>query len=195
MRALIDDAINLVRLKVAPLEHYQYPFWKLAIALTLLGVIAGAGVPELGSGGGRVLFFVLFTWLETVLFARFIGWWLRQAGWRTPLPLLGLVVACNGLQLLMPLLSWLPDDVAQAISLALSLASLYVLVNALSRVTKVARVRVALGVLAFAPVALGLMMLTLTLSASLGWVNVPSDLLSDTTSSQGASSGADDSAL
>lgn len=43
MRALIDDAIDLVRLRAKPLAEYRYPHWQLSIVLLLVGLTNSAG--------------------------------------------------------------------------------------------------------------------------------------------------------
>lgn len=39
---MIDDALDLARLRVEPLEAYRYPLWQTALLITLMGVIAAA---------------------------------------------------------------------------------------------------------------------------------------------------------
>ncbi|XLM21985.1 hypothetical protein MKD33_09105, partial [Chromobacterium piscinae] len=111
MRVLIDDLFDLLRLRVKPLAAYQYVWWQPALLLTLLGAVSSGDTTELGSNvAGRIGFMVVFTWLETVLFARFIGFWLRWGKAELGGSLFGLVVVASGLQFIEPLTSWLPDD-------------------------------------------------------------------------------------
>ncbi|MBI3144749.1 MAG: hypothetical protein HYZ18_05675 [Pseudogulbenkiania sp.] len=197
MRILFDDALDLVRFRVRPLQYYQYSFWQPALLLTALGIIASAGAEGLGDNvQGRVAFFLLFTWLETLLFTQFMGLWLRLGKWKPSGSLFGLVVAANGLQIIEPLTSWLPDDAALAGAFALSLLTIMVLVHALATVSGVSRKRILLGVLLFSPLAMLLMGSTLSLAASLDWVKVPEELgIELQQPAQGASDGGDASAV
>ena len=186
-RLLIDDAIDLLRFRVKPLEAYQYPAWLPALALTLLAVIGSAGASDLGDDiGGRMTFLVLFTWLETLCFAQFMGVWLRLAKWKQTGSLFGLIVVANALQFVEPLTSWLPDQGAMVADMVLSLIEVMVLINALAQVSGVSRLRVLLGILLFSPLALVLLAASLSLASAQGWVKLPADLMQ---SVQGASSG------
>jgi hypothetical protein len=199
MRILFDDALDLVRFRVRPLQYYQYSFWQPALLLTALGFIASAGADGLGDNvEGRVAFFLLFTWLETLLFTQFMGLWLRLGKWKPSGSLFGLVVAANSVQILEPLTSWLPDDVALVGAFALSVLTITILVHALTAVSGVSRLRVLVGVLLFSPLAMMLMGSTLSLAASLDWVQVPPELgleLHQPDSAQGASDGGDANAI
>lgn len=187
MQRFLDDVIDLVRGRVQPLEHYQYPFWQTALLLTLMGVFASARAVEIGgSTDGRLLFFVLFTWMQILLFVRFIGWWLRLAGAELEGSVFGLVVLTNSPQLLEPLASWLPDDVARGVTLALSLLSVIILIRALSSVSGVSKLRVFLGVLCYTPLAILLLTGLTGFAGQMGWIELPPELLD--AASQGASS-------
>ena len=117
MQAMIDDALDLARLRVRPLEAYQYPLWQTALLITLLGVIAAAAGDGWiqGDWSTRVGFFVAVSWLETGLLAVFMTGWLRHAGRQAPHSLLGLVALANAPQLLEPLASWLPADIGNGV--------------------------------------------------------------------------------
>lgn len=178
MHRLIDDLLGLLRFRVGPLEQYQYPRWMPALLLTVLGLVASGGTGELGNNiAGRMLFMLLFTWLETLLFTQFMTVWLRLAKWQPAGSLFGLIVLCNSLQFVEPLTSWLPDDAALGADLALSLLTIALMVNGLALVSGVGRVRVLLGVMLFAPVAMLTLAMTLQLAGSMGWVTIPQDML------------------
>ncbi|MEO9383598.1 hypothetical protein [Chromobacterium phragmitis] len=178
MRLLIDDAIDLLRLRVKPLAAYQYPWWQTALFLTLMGAVSSGDTAELGDNiAGRVAFMVLFTWLQTLLFARFMAVWLRWSKGELAGSLFGLVVAANGLQLISPLTSWLPADVARVADLMLSLAGLVVLINALAKVSQVSVLRTLLGALLFAPLSLVLLAAALSFAKTAGWVELPPDMV------------------
>ncbi|WP_062789408.1 hypothetical protein [Aquitalea pelogenes] len=179
MHRLIDDLLGLLRFRVGPLEQYQYPRWMPALLLTVLGLVASGGTGELGNNVlGRMLFMLMFTWLETLLFTQFITVWLRLAKWRPDGSLFGLIVLCNSLQFVEPLTSWLPDDAALGADLALSLLTIALMVNSMAVVSGVARVRVLLGVMLFAPVAMLTLAISLQMASSMGWVTIPQDMLS-----------------
>ena len=138
--------------------------------LILLGLVASADTAELGDNlTGRMLFMVLFTLAETLCFAAFIGLWLRFAKWEGRESLFGLVAVASGLQFIEPLTSWSLDDVALAVNAVLSIFGILVLVNALAVVSGIHRLRVALGVLLFAPVAMVLLAGALSLGSAAGW--------------------------
>lgn len=178
MHHLIDDLLGLLRFRVGPLEQYQYPRWLVALLLCVLGLVASGGTGELGNNiAGRMQFMLLFTWLETLLFTQFITIWLRLAKWRPNGSLFGLIVLCNSLQFVEPLTSWLPDDAALGADLALSLLTIALMVNSLAVVSGVRRVRVLLGVMLFAPVAMLTLAISLQLASSMGWVTIPQDML------------------
>nr|WP_233201175.1 hypothetical protein [Chromobacterium alticapitis] len=187
----MDDVFDLLRLRVKPLAAYQYPWWQPALLLTALGLIASGDTAELGSNiAGRIGYMVLFTWLETLFFTRFIGFWLRLAKGEATGSLFGLVVVASGLQFIEPLTSWLPEDVSSGADMLLSMAGLVVLVNALSKVSGVSKLRVLAGVVLFAPLALVLLAATLSLANALGWVDLPADMVAMMHEKGAASSGA-----
>ncbi|OWY39434.1 hypothetical protein CEK28_08155 [Xenophilus sp. AP218F] len=178
MRVLIDDALDLLRLRVKPLAAYQYPWWQPALLLTLLGLVASADTAELGDNLlGRMLFMVAFTWLETALFVRFIGFWMRAGKWQASGSLFGLVVAASALQFIAPLTSWLPDDAALVADSALSVLGVLILVHALAAVSGLTRLRVACGVVLFAPIAMLLLAGTLSFANMAGWVTLPDEMV------------------
>ena len=178
MHRLIDDLIGLLRFRVGPLQQYQYPRWVPVLLLTVLGLVASGGTEDLGNNiVGRILFMLLFTWLETLLFTQFMTIWLRLAKWQPDGSLFGLIVLANSLQFIEPLTSWLPDDAAMGADLALSLLTIVLLVNSLAVVSGVRRMRVLLGVMLFAPVAMLTLAISLQLSSSQGWVTIPPDML------------------
>ncbi|AXK39759.1 hypothetical protein [Crenobacter cavernae] len=186
MQRLFDDVIDLVRGRIQPLAHYQYPFWQPALLLTVMGVFASARAIEIGGPlEGRLLFFVLFTWMQILLFVRFMGWWVRLAGARLEASLFGLVVLTNSPQLLEPLASWLPDDAAQGVTLVLSVLSVIILVRALSAVSGVSKLRVFLGALCYTPLAILLLTGLTGVAGQMGWIELPPELMES--ASQGAS--------
>lgn len=172
---LVADILDLLRLRVQPLAHYRYPGWQPALLITLLGVFAASTADVLQAPiAGKILYFVCLNWLELALMARFFGWWLRQGGrWDGEGMLWHLLAACQGVQLLEPLLSWFPDDAAMPLSLALAAYSVAILINALATATQVARSHVIGGVLLFTPVALALYLTMMMTANQLGWIPEP----------------------
>ncbi|WP_174874962.1 hypothetical protein [Vogesella oryzae] len=173
---LLHDAVDLIRLRVAPLEHYRYPPLHLVLALLLLGTLAAAGAISAGAGGDPAALIALFTayvTLETLGFSLFMRWWLNRGGAQIQQSLFGLIIAASGLQVLDPLSYWLPDDVAQGISLVLGVGNILILVTALSRCSGASRARVLLGTLLFAPMALALLLGLLGIGSDLGLANIP----------------------
>ncbi|AAQ59601.1 hypothetical protein [Chromobacterium violaceum] len=178
MRLLIDDVLDLLRLRVKPLAAYQYVWWQPALLLTLMGAVSSGDTAELGGNiAGRIGFMVLFTWLQTLLFARFMGVWLRWGKGEVGGSLFGLVVVASGLQVVEPLTSWLPGDAARVADILLSLLGLVVLVNALSKVSQVSVTRTLVGVVLFAPLSLLLLATTLSFAKTAGWVELPPDMV------------------
>lgn len=172
---LVADILDLLRLRVQPLAHYRYPGWQPALLITLLGVFAASAADVLQAPiAGKIVYFVCLNWLEMALMARFFGWWLQQGGrWNGEGALWQLIAACQGVQLLQPLLSWLPEDLEMPLSLALAAFSLVILINALATATQVARSHVIGGVLLFTPVALALYLTMIIVANQLGWIPEP----------------------
>lgn len=174
MRTLIADVLDLYRFRVKSLPAYYYPLWKIALLLTAIGFVASSNATELGNYiPGRIAFCIAYNWLETLLFCGFIGLWLKLSNFKLNRPLLALVVLSSGIQLLEPLVSWLPDDVASIVLLVLLFYSLLVLCYALERVSGVRRLRVVSGVMLFALLSGVLMQSSLYVSSRLGWVPRP----------------------
>ncbi|SCK19820.1 hypothetical protein [Vogesella sp. LIG4] len=176
---LLHDAIDLVRLRVAPLEHYRYSPLQLLLVLLLLGTLAAAGAISSGARGepaNVVALFTLYVTLETLGLSLFMRWWLSRGGERLPYSLFGLILACSGLQILDPLTYWLPDDVSQGLSMVLGIGNVLVLVNALTRCSGRSRGRVLLGILLFSPLSLALLLGLLGAGSNMGIISIP-DLL------------------
>lgn len=174
---LINDALDMLRLQFKPLQQYQYPRRHTTCALLLLGMTAAAGAaPGMGEPLNVVLFFTAYIALETSMYAAFMRWWLRRAGVADVPSLFGTVIAASAIQLLGPLTSWLPDDIANILSMAIGLAGLWLLVSALAAGSAVSRLRILLGTLAFAPAALLLFVLLMNTATNIGLISVPPDL-------------------
>ena len=184
----VEDLLDLIRLRVKPLLHYSYPWWQPALLVTLLGVFSAAMAEQFSAPPeGRILFFVALNWLELLLMANFFDWWLRQGNrWKGEGSLLPLLAVAQGIQVLEPLLSWLPDDVGVPVSLLLAAYSVVVLINALTVATHVARTHVIGGILLFTPIALALYLSMMLLANSLGWIPDPPEPAAKPGSSQTA---------
>lgn len=175
LNQFVEDILDLMRLRAQPLAHYIYPWWQPALLVTLLGVFSAAMAEQLTAPAeGRILFFVVLNWLELLLMANFFDWWLRQGDrWNGEGSLLPLLAVAQGVQLIEPLLSWLPDDVGVPVSLTLAMYSVVILINALTVATGVVRSHVIGGVLLFTPIALALFLSMMMLANSLGWIPEP----------------------
>ena len=174
---LINDALAMLRLQFQPLAHYQYPTRHLAMALLLLGVVAAASAPAgMGEPLNVILFFTAYVTLETLLYGRFMQWWLRRASVADVPSLTGTIVAASAIQLLDPLSSWLPDDVASVASMTIGMIGLWLLVSALSFGSGLSKLRILLGTLLFAPVALFLSFVLMNGATGLGLVTMPEEL-------------------
>lgn len=193
MRVFIDDLIDLVRGRVKPIEHYQYPFWQSLLVLALLGIVAAPSASSIpGPIEGKVLFFVMVTCLQAALLARFMGWWLKQAGWGEQRPLFGLVALSNAPKFLIPLTSWLSPVAAVSVQVALWLVCIVVQINSFALVSGRSRLRVLMGMLLFSPLEFALLLSCIMVGMSQGWIDIPADMPAAV---QGASSGAASSAL
>ncbi|NDV13800.1 hypothetical protein [Crenobacter caeni] len=174
MQAIFHDAIDLIRGRVQPLAHYNYPPWQPAILLLLSGLLGAAGATDLGDDiAGRLMLFTLLGTAESILLAGFMRRWLKFADTGAQRPLFGIIVAVGAVQLLSPLASWLPGDVADAVTMVIALFGMLVMINALAAVSGNTRVRVLLGTLLFSPIAALLMMLAFSAGESLGWIILP----------------------
>lgn len=175
LNQFVEDILDLMRLRAQPLAHYTYPWWQPALLVTLLGVFSAAMAEQLTAPAeGRILFFVALNWLELLLMTHFFDWWLRHGDrWNGEGNLLPLLAVAQGVQLIEPLLSWLPDDVGVPVSLALAVYSVVILINALTVATGVVRSHVIGGVLLFTPIALALFLSMMMFANSLGWIPEP----------------------
>jgi hypothetical protein len=119
-----------------------------------------------------ILFFTVYVTLETLLYGRFMQWWQPRASVADVPSLTGTIVAASAIQLLDPLSSWLPDDVASVASMTIGMIGLWLLVSALSFGSGLTKLRILLGTLLFAPVALFLFVL-MNGATGLGLVTMP----------------------
>lgn len=177
---LIHDAIDLLRLRVAPLAQYQYPLPHLLGAFAALGLMSAAAAHADGATGDPLqvsLFFTLYVLMETSLYATFMRWWLRRGGARVEWPLIGLVTAANLIKLLDPLASWLPDDVGRGLSMTLAALGLFIVIRTLAQTTGASLLRVLAGTLLFAPVGVLLMVSMLNVAAGMGVAVFPPELM------------------
>jgi hypothetical protein len=174
MQTLFGDVLDLYLFRVKSLAAYRYPWWQVALFLTALGVVASGSSPELGRFlPGRIGFCILYSWLESLLFAVYLGVWLRMGRFRMNRSLLSLVMLSSGIQLLQPLVSWLPEDVGNIALVLLMLYSFLVLCHALVTVSGMRRVRVLCGVLLFSLLSGILLQSTWYLTSRFGWVDAP----------------------
>lgn len=174
---LINDAIAMLRMQFKPLDQYQYPASHLLLGILALGVTAAAGAPSgMGEPLNLVLFFSLYIGTEIWLLSRFMHWWLQRGGMMSPPALLGTLVVASAIQVLEPLSSWLPDDMAMIANMTISLASVWITVCALAFGSQQARRRIVLGMLLFTPLALALSFLMISSATNMGLVNIPQEL-------------------
>ena len=147
---LVQETMALYRLRVRPLPDYDYPLWRVLLLLAFLGVVMSGYASDLGpSLAGRIGFCIAIHLLETFLMVLMLGFWLGirlRAFWHQ---LLTLVVFCSMIQLLFPLLSWLPDDVASGLLMLGVLYAMIVLCHALAVVSGKGPWRVFSGVVLF----------------------------------------------
>lgn len=177
MSTMIDDMIDLIRLRVKPLANYQYPIWQSALVVIFLGVIGGVGAQGLGDNVlGRIAFFILFTWLQLNVVAYFMALWSRLFKQKVEYSLFGVLMACNGMAILSPLASWLPDDVGIGVNIALAIMGLAITINSLAIVTQLSYLKVFVGALLAGPLVLILLMTLSLLGIALGWISLPAEL-------------------
>ncbi len=172
---LVTDLLDLLRLRVQPLAHYRYPWWQPALLITLLGVFAASTAEFMVAPAlARIAYFVCLNWFELLLMTHFFHWWMQLGGrWNGEGSLLQLMAVCQGVQILEPLLTWLPDPVAVSASLLLAGYSIVMLVHALAAATHVARSHVMGGILLFTPVALALYLAMMMVANQFGWIAEP----------------------
>ena len=176
-QALINDALMMLRQRFAPLEQYQYPANHIALALVLLGIVAAAGAPKgMGEPLNVILFFTVSISIETLLYARFMRWWLQRGQPNAIPPLTGTVIAASAIQLLDPLSSWLPDDAANIVSMTIAMLGLWILVSAMAAGTGIKKMRILLGTLLFAPVAIFMSVTLMNAGSNMGMINLPKEI-------------------
>lgn len=173
MYAMINDMIDVTRLRVKPLVQYQYTRWKKVLMIIFLGVVASAGASGLGDNiPGRMAFCVVFVWLKLGLLSHFMRLWLRLLKRPVNLPLFGLVLVCNGIDILSPLTSWFPSDVGMGINSVLVLLGLVVMVNSIAVVSGLSRLKVLLGMMVAGLPLSGLVVVLVLAGLGLGWINL-----------------------
>ncbi len=176
MDKLIHDALDLMRWRVREAAHYQYPTWQLVVTLLLLGIIAAAGADSVGGDiTGKLLFFTVFGAMETLLMAQFMQWWLRLAKAPVETPLFSLLLVAGLVQVLTPLTSWLPTDVAEIATIAIAFYGVTVMLHALAAVSGASRMRVLGGILLFSPLAAMLMVFAFSTGSNLGLIELPGE--------------------
>ncbi len=174
---LVQDALDLMRFRVRPIGHYQYPLSAVILWLLCLG-LASALVADTFTGGmaNRLAFFMAVNVVESGLLAWFMAWWLRQSGWQGQESLFGLVVLSHTPQLLEPLLLAVPAPLDSFLAFGLAAWGITILVQALHLTTAMTRGRVIVGMILFMPIAVFALSLMLGAAAHQGWISLPQEL-------------------
>lgn len=179
MLVLLQDALDLARLRVRPLAHYVYVYWQPALWLTGMACVQALFAEGLkASLLERLAFFVVLTWAQVVVLVLFFTWWLSlRQRWNRQGSLFPLAVLASSLQFVEPLLALLPADLAVLCVLMLGVYQVVVLIRALSVATGVTTRHVVGGMLVFLPMALLLSLMALQFTVSAGWMTLPSPAL------------------
>lgn len=180
MPPFLQDALDLARFRIKPLEHYSYDWWQPVGWLMLLSAlpVLGGTLPGF-SLGQHLALAVGMNWFRVLFFVFFFGWWLR----RTPAgqarlasgSLFPLLVLLGSSDLLLPLLANLPQGVGILLLLVLKGYQLGLALRALAVATDNTVQQVALGALLSIPVML-VVLLFLSILLSIAGVN-PEQLL------------------
>lgn len=174
MPKFIRDVLDLLRFRFHPLAHYVYPAWQSLLWLALIGVVGGLAAHEFRSGLlARIAFFTALNLIETIVLSAWLMAWWR---WVLKRPIQGslfpLVVLANSAQLLEPVLQLFPDSIALALVFPLALYGMLLLIGAVASALGERRFVVFIAILAYLPIALALLQVSMNLTVGWGWVDV-----------------------
>lgn len=175
---LIRDACNVALLRFEPLAHYVYPYWQPVFWLCVIGFTPAFFATKLEAVlPARMGFFLLWTWLETILITVFFTWWLQQGKrWNGEGSLFPLMVLIASLELAQPLLLIFPSDLAMSLNLLLLVYQLCVLVFGLAAATGAGLRHVFTGLMIYLPLAVMVWALASLTANWLGWLPMPADV-------------------
>jgi len=175
MLKLLQDALEVAMLRVKPLSHYTYEYWQPMLWLTLVGALPAffddmlkVDMPQ------RLLFWVVLTWIQTLVMTAFFSWWLKLGErWKGGGSLFPLVVLVTSTEVVEPFIDLLPDDLKMGVTLFVLIVQLVVLVRALTVATGSTVQHVVSGVFVYLPTAMLIFLLSLQVLVSLDWVATP----------------------
>lgn len=174
MPKFVRDVLDLLRFRFHPLAHYVYPAWQTLLWLSLIGVVGGLAAYEFQAGVlARIAFFIALNVTETIVLSAWLMAWWR---WVLKRPVQGslfpLVVLANSAQLLEPVLRLFPETVALALVFPLALYGMLLLIGAVATALDERRFLVFVAILAYLPIALALVQLSMNLTVGWGWVEM-----------------------
>lgn len=154
---MLKAIFDLLLLRGQPIAHYNYPLWQTGLLLTLLGVAQGLD-PQMGASGrlAGIVAGIVMVWAIYPVVTWFLYWWLERGNrWNGEGNLFALIVLASAIDLLSPLGRVLGLPV---LSIVLFIASLIVIVIAISRGLGVSRGYALAGVLLATVPALAVML-------------------------------------
>lgn len=172
MKKFISDALNMLRFRFYPLNHYVYPAWQPLVWLIVIGVVGGLGAQEFQAGlPERILFFIALNLAESVLLSTWLMVWWR---WIIKRPLTGslfpVVVLASSAQLLEPLTQLLTQSTAMNFAFPLAFYGVVLLVASVANALQERRLLVVLAIMAYFPIALMLLHVAMSLVLGWGWI-------------------------
>jgi hypothetical protein len=173
MHPFISDAIELALFRGKNVEQYHYD-WRLPVAwVTLIACLPAFNADFLQVDlAGRLLFFTVLGWTQTLALVAFLGWWLRLGGrWQGGHSLFPLLVLTDAPLLLLLPLNMLPPDAGGLVLPLFLVYYLAVKVSAVRRASGVTLGHVIFGFLAYAPIYSMLGMLMINFLLEMGWVD------------------------
>ncbi|WP_269530751.1 hypothetical protein [Chitinimonas sp. BJYL2] len=135
MLPFFQDAFDLARFRVKPLEHYAYDWWQPIAWLTTLAILPVLlALGKTGNPLGMLAFSLAASWGQALLFTFFFAWWIRKHP-QTQIrgSLFPLVVLASSAQLSGLLLSITPEMLVPLVFLGLLVYQFAVLLNALAK--------------------------------------------------------------
>ena len=176
MRRLIEDALDLCRLRTHPLSRYVYPAWEPILWVALCSGVNVIGDTELQTGiTQKIVFSVLFGLGETLLMSFWLLGWFR---WILKRPISGsifpLLAVAGSVNLFMPLVDIAPLAYQMLVMVLIAFYGVYVMVLGIGDGLQEKRSTILLALLAYLPAAFLLAIMASSLAYSLGWVIPPS---------------------
>lgn len=175
MPPIFQDALDIIRFRAKPQEHYVYEWWQPVLWLTVLAILpAATTLASTQQPLGLLLLALGLNWFQALVFTFFFAWWIRKHPARTAHgSLFPVIVLSATAQLSGMLLALAPPALVPLAMLAILFYQFAVLVNALSVSTGVPRKHLVNGLLLYLLVCVLLSVAVMLYAVQAGWIAPP----------------------